>query len=329
MPVRKKTTSKTNNRPRPSQKKSSATPPCTIPGPVDPTVLNTFAPQQTDEREAIRNYVEWQSPKEKVSYVEKVLTERIFDRKMDAYDVHTDGERYWVITQPTNLYSQRLFPSLDYTLSFHVGVTARMMADRKSTATDEQQDRLAAAWRRWSQAAEAIDQADEAEEFQAVGMRCRECLIAMVRAVSKPAMVPEGTEQPKAAAFIQWSELIADAIASGASASDVRGHLKAMARSTWQLVSWLTHAANAGRFDAEMALDATQSTLAAFSMAVIRHERGTPDRCPQCTSYRLSSIHAPELDIDPPYVTQCEVCGWNNVSETESKAQKQKKKRKP
>jgi hypothetical protein len=302
---------KTNAR----REKSRATTPCTIPGPVDPAVLNAFAPQENGEREAIRSYVEWQSPKEKVTYVEKVLTESIFDRKMDAYDVHTDGERYWVITQPTNLYSQRLFPSLDYTLSFHVGVTARMMAERKSTATDEQQDRIAAAWRRWKQAAEALDHADEAEEFQAVGMRCRECLIAMVRAVAQPAMVPEGTEKPKIAAFVQWSELIADSIASGASASEVRGYLKAMARSTWQLVSWLTHAGSAARYDAEMALDATQNTLAGFSMAVIRHERGTPDRCPQCTSYRLMSIHVPELELDPPYVTQCEVCGWNSAPE--------------
>lgn len=274
---------------------------CTIPEPVDPVVLNRFAPQPKQETDEIRRYVEWQSPKEKVSYVEKVTTERIFDRKLEAYDVHTDGERYWVITQPTNLYSQRLFPSLDYTISFHVGVTARMMAGRKSTATDEQQDRLAAAWRRWNQAAEALDRADEAEEFQAVGMRCRECLIAMVRGVAKSSMVPEGTESPKAAAFSQWSELIADAIASGSSASEVRGYLKAVARSTWQLVSWLTHAGNAARFDAEMALNATESTLAAFSMAVIRHERGTPDRCPQCSSYRLRSVHVPELALDPPY----------------------------
>lgn len=314
MSERKRSTPKATKKAKASENRRPTTP-CTIPEPVDPAVLNAFAPQQNDETESIRSYVEWQSPKEKVTYVEKVLTEKIFDRKMDAYDVHTDGERYWVITQPTNLYSQRLFPSVDYTISFHVGVIARMMAVRKSTATDEQQDRLAAAWRRWTQAAETLDRADEAEEFQAVGMRCRECLIAMVRAVAQPSMVPPGTEKPKAAAFIAWSELIVDAIASGASASEVRGYLKTMARSTWQMVSWLTHAGNAARYDAEMALDATQNTLAAFSMAVIRHERGTPDRCPQCTSYKLRSIHVPELDLDPPYVTQCELCGWNSAPE--------------
>jgi len=317
-----------NSKSKKSTQRRRPTTPCTIPEPVDPAVLNAFAPQQKDETDAIKSYVEWQSPKEKVTYVEKVLSERIFDRKMDAYDVHTDGERYWVITQPTNLYSQRLFPSLDYTLSFHVGVTARMIASRQSTATDEQQDRLAAAWRRWTQAAESLDSADEGEEFQAVGMRCRESLIAMIRAIALPAMVSKGTVEPKAAAFIAWSELIADATASGASASEVRGYLKSMARSTWQLVSWLTHAGNAARYDAEMAVDATQNTLAAFSMAVIRHERGTPDRCPQCTSYRLRSVHVPEMGLDPPYVTQCEVCGWMNSSPGQSGKSKKVKLRK-
>jgi hypothetical protein len=53
------------------------------------------------------------------------------------------------------------------------------------------------ALRRWTQAAESLDSADEAEEFQAVGMRCRESLIAMVRAIAQPTMVPKGTEEPR------------------------------------------------------------------------------------------------------------------------------------
>jgi hypothetical protein len=139
------------------------------------------------------------------------------------------------------------------------------MVQRKSSskkATKKSKNTSPRKRRRWTQAAESLDSADEAEEFQAVGMRCRESLIAMVRAIAQPGMVPRGTEEPKAAAFILWSELIADATASGPSASEVRGYLKAMARSTWQLVSWLTHAGNAARYDAEMALDATQNTLA-------------------------------------------------------------------
>jgi hypothetical protein len=193
---------------------------------------------------------------------------------MDAYDVHTGGEGYWVITQPTNLYSHRLFPSLDYTLSFHVGVTARMMAHRKSTDTDEHRERRAAAWRWWTQAVEAFEHADEAEDFQAVGMRCRECLVAMVQADAQPSMVPERIEKPKTAAFIQRSELIADAIAAGPSAGEVRGYLKAIADLATGLVvdtCW-----QRSPLDAGMALYATKSTLAAFSLAVIRTSDARP-----------------------------------------------------
>ncbi len=36
------------------------------------------------------------------------------------------------------------------------------------------------AWRRWEQAGEVLNQAEEAEDFQSVGMRCPECLIVIV-----------------------------------------------------------------------------------------------------------------------------------------------------
>lgn len=77
-------------------------------------------------------------------------------------------------------------------------------------------------------------------------------------------------------------------------------------------MSWLTHAGNAVRFDGQMAVDVTQNTLAAFGTALMRYERGVPDRCPQCGSYRLASVYEPGLDVDPPYVMLCEACGWNS-----------------
>lgn len=309
--------------PKKAKKRLPSPDECTIPGRVPDSVLNKFVLNRSEhEARAIREYVESQSPKEKVTYLEKVATEHLFDRKLDAWDVHTDGERYWVITSPTNLYSQKLFPSLDYTLSFHIGLMARVMARRRGTDDDEQQDRLAAAWRRWTQAAEALDRADEAEEFQAVGMRCRECLLAMVRAVANDSMMPAGQNRPKSGDFLHWCELIANTVAQGSSADETRGYLKTLAKSTWQLVSWLTHASNAVRSDGHMAVEASQATLAAFGRTVLRYERGAPDRCPRCHSYRIRSEHVPELGIDPPYVMSCEGCGWNTAptsAETEPK----------
>ncbi len=289
----------------------------TIPGPVPASVLRSAVlKRQSHEEQAIREYVEWQASKENVVHLEKVTTEHLFDRKLDAWDVRTNRNRYWVITNPTNLYSQKLFPSLDYTLSFHVGVTTRMMAQRKATAADEQQDRLAAAWRRWTQAAEALDHANEAEDFQAVGMRCRECLITLIKAIANKKMVPDGQESPKASDFIHWSELIANTIARGASADEIRAYLKSISKSTWQLVNWLTHASNAARFDGHMAVDATEGVITAFGAALIRYEGGVPDRCPKCSSYRIALVYRPEENSDKPYIPICESCGWGEVEES-------------
>jgi hypothetical protein len=53
----------------------------------------------------------------------------------DCWDVHTNKDRYWVITCPTNLYPQKYFPSLDFTLSFHIGVSARIVAMQRGART--------------------------------------------------------------------------------------------------------------------------------------------------------------------------------------------------
>src|SRR5439155_859483 len=123
-------------------------------------------------------------------------------------------------------------------------------------------------------------------------------------------MVPPGVDQPQRANFLRWSELIADYIAPGKSNENLRGYLKAVAGGTWPLVQWLTHAGNATRFDAEMALDAAERVLGAFGMALVRKERGVPDRCPICGSYQITTDFRPDLDIDPPYLMICKKCGW-------------------
>ena len=126
-----------------------------------------------------------------------------------------------MITEPTNLYSQKDFPSLDYTISFHIGLGQRMAA--RSQKENEHQERLDPAWRRLNQAEEALEMADEAEEFQAVGMRCRECLLAIVRAVANDSMI-KGRPVPKKADFIHWSEAISESIAPGPREAEVRHH---------------------------------------------------------------------------------------------------------
>src|SRR5216684_5759849 len=183
----------------------------TIPSPPVKHILSSYTMSNPISKRAVSDYVEIQA-REKVQHAERVMTEHVLGHDHDCWDVHTNKDRYWVITSPSNLYSQHYFPSLDFTLSFHIGVTARIMARSRGAPDDAQKGRLLPTWRRWEQAAETLDMAQEAEDFQAVGMKCRECLIQLVRSVAKPEMVPPGEEAPQRSNFISWSELMDAAV---------------------------------------------------------------------------------------------------------------------
>jgi hypothetical protein len=296
---------------------------CVVPHtPTDKAIRSAVLDRSEREEAQIIDYAEWQLSKgakrrARVRHLEKLKSERVFERQYDLWDVHTTAGRWWVVTNPTNIYSQQEFPSADYLLSFHVGVTLRVMQRDRRTAPGPSADRFAGAMRRWQQAASAIDDAKEAEDFQAVGMKCRECLLTFVRDAQIDVPLQSGTERPKRGDFIAWAALIAEWAAPGEHSKDVRRHLKALADSTWQLVNWLTHARNATHSDAELVVSATNHLLEWFSESIVRRESEQPERCPKCSSYQVASFYTPELERDPPYILTCLACGWEHP-ETES-----------
>ncbi len=302
--------SKTKNKSSALKKKSHKNDECVIPPPPVKHILKSYTILNPSNAREIGSYVEWQARGETVQHAEKIKTECLLGRDYECWDVHTQRDRYWVITSPTNLYSQKLFPSLDYTLSFHVGVMIRVEARQKGAPDAAQGARFLAVWRRWEEASNALDAAEEAEEFQAVGMRCRECLIQLVRSVGKTKMVPQGHDVPQRSNVVGWAKYIANTVAGGATAEHLRGHLKSVAKSAWQLAQWLTHASNAARWDAASVLDATHAAIAAFGIAVMRFESGSPDRCPKCGSYSVAVGYNPEAQI--PYISRCEKCDWQS-----------------
>src|SRR5882724_6005473 len=121
-----------------AQKKKRPRGECTIPPRPVKHILGSFTLANPTSKRAVSDYVESQARDEKVLYAEKMKSEYILGGDRDCWDVHTNKDRYWVITAPTNLYSQQYFPSLDFTLSFHVGVTARIMARSRGAPDDAQ-----------------------------------------------------------------------------------------------------------------------------------------------------------------------------------------------
>jgi hypothetical protein len=66
------------------------------------------------ERREIEEYVRSQSgPDLEIEHMEKLASEYILGTQYDVWDAHTNEGRWWVITNPTNLYSQQQIKSMD------------------------------------------------------------------------------------------------------------------------------------------------------------------------------------------------------------------------
>jgi hypothetical protein len=268
---------------------------------------------EQEERE-IRDYVRSQTAEKDndVELVQRVGRRRVAGYTHDLYDVWmSKGDRWWVITGMTNLYSQEAFPDLDQVFTFHLGLCTLLRERFRVEADEESAQHIGRAWRRYAKAVDAMSDAEEAEDFQSVGIRCREALLALVREHMEAQWLPAVGTRPKAADFSGWMELHARALASGR----MRAYLRDLADRTWDLAVWLQHDADATELDAEIVLDATAALLRMFGLAVRRHEQGSARRCPGCDSYRLAQDGAvEERDARPGYASNevCLACGWQS-----------------
>jgi hypothetical protein len=165
------------------------------------------------------------------------------------------------------------------------------------------------------EASEAFRHAEEVEDFQAVGMRCREALITLGHVAQDLIELPDGQAKPKRSDFRAWSEVTANTIPPGPTHQERRGLLKSSADAAWKFANWLTHARGAHVSDAEAAIGSTEFTLSLSTTALIRYVRGVSDCCPSCGSQRLS----PERGIhtsDPDTIYErpvCDKCGWTGT----------------
>lgn len=205
---------------------------------------------------------------------------------------------------------------MDLALTFHVGLCLRIPSSERSSLGDLHIEPVVACWRTFEEASEALKHAEEVEDFQAIGMRCRESLITMVHLAQALSEIPESDSTPKKSDFRAWSVIIADAVLPGSSHQGRRGLLKSTADNAWKFTNWLTHAREAHFNDAEAALGTTELTLSLFTTALIRHVRGVPDRCPSCGSQRLSpergfNTENPNTVFERPV---CQKCSWTGES---------------
>lgn len=290
---------------------------CTIPEDMPIEVMSRYAlaPQNEYEADDIRRYVEGQTGDE-VVHLEKVKTEPLLGNQLSAWDVWCKKDRYWVITKPMqNLYQQQHFKSLDYTISFHIGLMQRIVERQSRDPNEGNKGRLLEAWRRFYQGVEMLDAASEAADFQALGNCCREVLLTLCQFLQDSPVMSTCAGQHKRSDFVHWMETAADVLSPGSSGSETRSYLKSLSKSAWQFVSWLVHAKNATLIDGFMALSSTDSVISAFELVLHKIESGLPERCPGCNSYQVRTWYQPTDEGELHYLNVCDACNWESERE--------------
>jgi hypothetical protein len=268
-------------------------------------------PSSEEEKAHAVEYYLSQSPGAEVTFLQKVYSESVLGHRHDVWDVHASDGRWWVITNPTNLYSQAQFPNMDLAVTFHMGLCLRIPRSEQQLVSDRIARPFGAVFSKLRETSAALGQAQNVADYQAVGMRSREALLAFVGAAQD---IAEWTTDPapKRGDFRAWSELICNVALAGASERERRRLFKSLLAEAWVFAQWLTHAHSATWHDAEAAYTTTEQVLGLATSLVLRYVRLVPDQCPDCASPHLSPeegwhTDAPEILWERPI---CRDCGW-------------------
>jgi hypothetical protein len=282
------------------------------PGPLPAEALGRYSVERDPHREHdIAAYVESQATDERVQHVERVKAEIVLGERYEIWDVTTDKDRWWVLTNLTNLYSQKHFPSLDYTLSFHVGLMMRLRSRPEGPQSDDPSP-FDDVFRRQEQAKGRLDVAVEAEDYQAVGVHLRESLISLVGALRRRVAIPPDRERPQDANFVAWTELLIDQLCQGSSNKELRQYLKGTAKDTWQLVNWLTHDRAANKTAASITVHGCDTVVGHLVQLLERERTDRTEQCPRCKSRRVKTHFDISIGEDGDYFMTCAACEWSS-----------------
>lgn len=268
-------------------------------------------PHTQEEKMFVENYYLGQSPNATVKFLQKVYSESVIGHRHDVWDVHGSDGRWWVITNPTNLYSQEQFPNMDYAMTFHLGLCLRIPRTEEQQQTDVVIKPFIETLNQVGKLSDALSQSQSVDDYQSVGVRCRESLLSFVGAAQDCAKwVAE--EEPKRADFRAWTEIICNVILGGGEQKERRHLLKMLFVECWTFSNWLTHSKNTSWHDAEMAKTMVEAAISMGVNTIMRYIRHVPDACPKCSSPEffpesLVSEDAPDVLLERPV---CGNCGW-------------------
>ncbi len=274
--------------------------------------------------EDVKNYVEWQS-QGKCTVLSAKTEQHFDDLGVDVYvwnvKTDTDGD-WWVVegdTVPMNLYSQSAYYfGADEVYSFHMGLMQRMSAAQDEYNSEDfvngvtlDAEIAPQLFRKLKSVAALIDTAKEIEDFQAIGVQCRETLIELGNHIYNPMMAGSG-EQPQASNFKRKSELFIQFYLKGSENSDYRNIIKKLTEATWDYANKITHSRSATYYEVSTCVTLCISLVGVYENILQKvFDPLSQYHCSICQSKKLSIVgdDSDEDGIVQKLYLHCEECG--------------------
>ena len=278
--------------------------------------------------EDVKKYVEWQS-QDKCKVLSAKPEHNFSDLGIEVcvWNVKTDTDGdWWVVegdTVPMNLYPQSAYYfGADEVYSFHMGLMERMRASHDKYTPEDfingvtlGTDIAPQLYRKLKSVATLIDTAKEIEDFQSIGVQCRELLIELGNYVYIPVMAGKD-EQPQKSNFKKKAELFIQFYLIGPENSDYRNIIKKLTESTWDYASKITHSSAATFYEASSCVMLCTSLVGVYENIMQKvFDPISQYVCTVCKSKKLA-IDSDDSDDDGivrKLYLKCEEC--NTITE--------------
>lgn len=234
---------------------------------------------------------------------------------VNVWNVKTSKGAWWVVegeSAPMNLYTQNAhYFSADEVYSFHMGITQRLsqrQQDDFKPIIDEiplDIERLKSINRKLNMASQKLSVDLEPEEFQSIGLICRESLIELSKELCKRNKELVKSKELKTSDFKSVSKEFVDLYIPGSGNAELRSHSRKLIEIAWSYSSTIVHSPNKTYPDVKIALLFTSAAVSLLENLFFKHLGF--DNEPVCSNCGSKQIDVAEI-ANNKFVAICKSC---------------------
>lgn len=237
-------------------------------------------------------------------------------QEVNVWNVKTKKEAFWIVegeNAPMNLYTQNAYYfSADEAYSFHMGITQRLDDKYKKEfkhIIDEiplDIEQLKSINRKLNMAAQKLSIDLEPEEFQSIGLICRESLIDLAKELYKRNSNIIDEKKIKQSDFKGIANEFINTYIPGKHNSDLRNYSKKIVDIAWGYNSTIVHSPNKTYPDVKIALLFTAAAVSLLENLFYKYLGFDNElNCSECGSKNLDFFEIKNGDL----ITKCKSCG--------------------